>query len=508
MAFRIADETPAASPAPAAQLAILPLSAIGNLPAGDEHLGVAIADSIITRLATVRRIGLRPTTAVLSYANTPADPMQVARALAVDYLLTGTIQQGSSTYRVTFQLVQGTGGAVTWGRTYDVIRSGLRDFQDSVAEQIVDVLRLELGPDERDRLRRHYTDKVDAYEQYLKGRASLLNYTEAGMKEAIAAFERAVAIDPEYALARAGLAVATAWFSIRYAYQTEAFQWGARADSEARAALVADPLLAEARLAMAGAAGTLYGGFNWPSVIDDATRALEIDPTLELAHVVLMRAYFHFGLFNRMVAEAEIAHRMNPLGNVEVSRLEVAASLFAGAYDRARDQAAALLARSDAPVIRNYLGLAQFYAGDWRVRIGPWRRCSGVAAPMFVRRPRSRASRRPRATASPVAPAPWASNVGLTWTTTSPTAWAPRGRSSATQPQPSSGCNRLPIADFRAFRPSSVTRCWTRSGNISSSRLCWNDCASASSAMPPDTAGRSSGPTHIRPLTQRHQQTR
>jgi len=356
--------TPTASSPPAAQLAVLPLRAIGDVPAGDEHLGVAIADSIITRLATVRRIGLRPTTAVLSYANAPADPSQVATALAVDYLLTGTIQYSPSTYRVTFQLVQSPEGAVTWGRTYDVIQSGLRDLQDSVAEQIVDVLRLELGPEERDRLRRHYTDKTDAYEQYLKGRASLLNYTEAGMKEAIAAFERAVAIDPEYALARAGLAVATAWFSIRYAYETEALQWGARADSEARAALAADPLLAEARLAMAGAAGTLYGGFNWPSVIDDATRALEIDPTLELAHVVLMRAYFHFGLFDRMVAEAEVAHRMNPLGNVEVSRLEVAASLFAGAYDRARDQAAALLARSDAPVIRNYLGLAQFYAGD------------------------------------------------------------------------------------------------------------------------------------------------
>ena len=245
-----------------------------------------------------------------------------------------------------------------------MIRSGLRDLQDNVAEQVVEVLRLQLGSDERDRLRTRYTDKTDAYEQYVKGRASLLNYTEAGLKEAIAAFERAVAIDPEYSLARAGLALATAWYSIRYVDEAEASEWGARADAEARLALASDPLLAEARLGMAGAAGTLYGGFNWPVVIDEANRALAIDPTLELAHVVLMRAYFHFGLFDRMVAEAEIARRLNPLGNVEVARLEVAASLFSGQDDRARDQATALLARSEAPVISNYLGLAQFYTGD------------------------------------------------------------------------------------------------------------------------------------------------
>jgi len=350
--------------APAKQLAVLPLRTVGDITPQDEHIGLAVADSIITRLATVRGIGLRPTTAVMSYADGAADPSRAAAALGVDYLLTGTIQRSPSTYRVTFQLVRSPDGAVGWARTYDVVRSGLRDMQDGVAEQVVDALQLQLGADERDRLHRRYTDNADAYEQYLKGRAALLNYTETGMKEAIASFERAIAIDAHYGLARAGLAIAQAWFSIRYAYETDALDWGARAEANARAALAADPSLAEARLAIAGAAGTVYGQFNWPVVIDDASRALDMDPTLELGHVVLMRAYFHLGLFDRMDAEAAAAHRLNPLGNVEVARLEVASSLFSGRYDRARDQAAALLARSDAPVIRNYLGLAQFYAGD------------------------------------------------------------------------------------------------------------------------------------------------
>ena len=100
-------------------------------------------------------------------------------------------------------------------------------------------------------------------------------------------FERAIAIDGDYALARAGLSIAAAWFSIRYTYETDAHTWGARADREAKAALAADPSLAEATLALASAAGTLYGGFNWPVVIEQATQALSTDPTWTL------RTWFH-----------------------------------------------------------------------------------------------------------------------------------------------------------------------------------------------------------------------
>jgi serine/threonine protein kinase/TolB-like protein len=350
--------------ATAVQLAVLPLRMVGSVSPGDEHLAVGIADSIITRLAAVKQIGLRPTAAVLQYADALADTAGAAKALAVGHVLVGTIQRNSDTYRITLQLVQSSDGTVTWARSYDVLRSALSNLQDTIAEQVVDGLRLELTAAERVRVRRRYTDNAQAYDLYLRGRASFVNYTEKTMKEAIDDFERALKLDPDYALARASLATASAWFSIRYAYETEASEWGARADRDAKAALAADPSLAEATLAMASAAGTLYGAFNWPAVIADATRALAMDPTLELAHIVRMRAFYHLGLFDRMTDEARAAHRLNPLGNVEIARLEVAASLFGGSYERAREQATALLARSDAPVIRNYLGLAQFYLGD------------------------------------------------------------------------------------------------------------------------------------------------
>lgn len=346
------------------QLAVLPLRLVGDVTAADRHLGVGIADAIITRLATVRQIGLRPTAAVLSYADAPVEPARVADTLAVDHVLVGTIQPTATAYRVTLQLVQSPTGSVAWARSYDVVRGTLLTLQDTIAEQVVEALRIELSAGDRERFRRRYTANAEAYELYVRGRASLVNYTEAEMKTAIDAFERAIAIDPGYALARAGLSIASAWFSIRYAYEADAIAWGERAEREARAALAADPSLAEATLALASAAATLHGGFNWPVVIEQATQALAIDPTLDLAHVVRMRAFLHLGLFDNTADEAMASRRINPLGNIEIARLEVAASLFGGAYTRARDQAQALLARTDAPVIRNYLGLAQHYSGE------------------------------------------------------------------------------------------------------------------------------------------------
>jgi serine/threonine-protein kinase len=350
--------------ASAPQLAVLPLRMVGE-SRGDEHLGVGLADSIITRLAAFRQIGLRSTAAVMGYAQTAPDTAAIGKALDVDHVLYGTLQRTGDAYRINLQLVRASDGAVGWAHSYDVLRGSLTTLQDTIAEEVAGALQLELPDPSRTPGRRRYSANAEAYDLYLRGRASLVNHTEKNMKAAIDYFERALLIDPDYAPARAGLAIALAWHSIRYAEETAALKWGALAEREAKAALAADPALAEATLAMAGAAGTLHGAFNWPVVIAEATRALAIDPALELGYVVRMRAFFHLGLFDRMADEAREAYRLNPLGNIEIARLEVTESLYSGNYARARDQALALLARgADAPAVRNYLGLAQFYTGD------------------------------------------------------------------------------------------------------------------------------------------------
>ena len=348
------------------QLAVLPLRVLGGQDAGDlSYLGPAMADSITTRLANVRQIGLRPTSAGLPYKDDQADPTRVAAALGVHYLLVGTIQPTESAYRFSVQLVRADGVAV-WGRSYDEPRAAVLVVQDHIAEQIVEALRVELSPPERARLHMAYTRNPAAYDLYLRGRALLVTYTDSKIRESLRYFEQALALDQHYALAHAGLATGAAWFSVRFAYESEALTWGKRAETEARLALEQDPLLADAHLALASAAGTLYGGFNWNKVLEGTSHAIAIDPSLDLAHVVRMRAFYHLGSFDRAREEWRQAQLLNPSPNVEAARLLVALSLFSGEYAAAAEQASRLLPETDAPAVRQYLGLARFYSGDAR----------------------------------------------------------------------------------------------------------------------------------------------
>ena len=184
------------------------------------------------------------------------------------------------------------------------------------------------------------------------------------MRAAITYFEQALALDPKYALARSGIATACAWFSVRYAHAAEADAWAKRADAEARLALQEDGSLADAHLAIANAAGTTYGGFEWDIVLDRSAAALALDPSLDLAHLARMRAYYHLGLFDEAAREGDAAARLNPGHSIELDRLRVALLLFDGHFTEAVNEAEGLLAQTDAAAVRHYLGLARYYAGD------------------------------------------------------------------------------------------------------------------------------------------------
>ncbi len=365
LANRPADVRPADAEGTTVHLAVMPLRILSAAELGDSsYLGVGVADAITARLSGVRRIGLRPTAAVLQYKDTQPDPVVAAQTLGVHYLLLGTIQQVADTYRVSVQLV-GADGVEIWHRTYDEPRAGLLELQDRIAEHVASALRVNLSPPERARLHLRYTQNPAAYDLYLRGRAQLVNFTENNMRGAIGFFEQALALDENYALARAALATSAAWFSVRYAHDMEALAWGQRADLEAHRALDQDPSLADAHLALASAAGTLYGGFNWRIVLERTAQALALDPSLDLAHVARMRVFYHLGAFDQAREEARLARGLNPNRNDEIDRLEIALLLFGGQYRQAVQQATGLLQRqTEVPALRQYLGLARYYAGD------------------------------------------------------------------------------------------------------------------------------------------------
>jgi DNA-binding winged helix-turn-helix (wHTH) protein/TolB-like protein len=347
-----------------AELAVLPLQVLAPAAAERSHLGVGIADAIVTRLANVESIRVRPTSAILAFDGPNIDPSEAGRRLRVDHVLTGTVQQVADTYRFNLQLVRASDGVPVWGRSVDVDRRNLFSLEDQVATDIVGALALRISRAERARMDRRYTSSSEAYEEYLEGRALLANYSDSNARQAMEHFERALRLDPQYVLAEAGLATASGIFSVRFAYEREALEWGKRAEMHANAALARDPTLAEAHLALASAAGTMFRGFDWPTVIREATEALRLNPNLDVAHSALARALYHLGLLEASETESRRAEEISGGTNVEVRRVHLYNQFLGGKFQEARTLAESLLQRTDAPVVRQYLGLASFYAGE------------------------------------------------------------------------------------------------------------------------------------------------
>jgi serine/threonine protein kinase/TolB-like protein len=346
-----------------AALAVLPIRSLDS-PETDAHLGVGIADAIVTKLANVQSIRVRPTSAIVSLEGRTIDAVAVAHQLQVDHVLTGTVRRAGDAYRFNLQLIRATDDVLVWGRQIDVNQRSLFTIEDQVTAEVVSALELQISTTERARLNRTPTQDPDAYGEYLQGRALLANYSDSNIRQAMNHFERALQIDPNYALADAGLATAAGMFSVRFAYEQQAADWGRRAEEYASRALKRDANLAEAHLALASAAGTLYRSFDWPTVIREAQVALTLNPNLDLAHSALARALYHVGLLDLSEIESKRAEETSGGTNIEVSRVHVYNQLLSGHFGEARQMSETLDKSTNAPVIRQYLGLSSFYLGD------------------------------------------------------------------------------------------------------------------------------------------------
>jgi len=347
-----------------ASLAVLPIRSIDSPNTEAADLGVGIADAIVTKLANVHSIRVRPTSAIVSLEGRTIDAVAVAHQLQVDHVLTGTVRRSGDAYRFNLQLIRATDDFVVWGSQIDLNQQNLFTIEDQVSAQVVSALQLQITTAERARLTRVSTQSADAYSEYLQGRALLANYSDSNLRESMNHFERALQIDRDYGLANAGLAVAAGTFSVRFAYEQQAADWGRRAEEYAARALKQDPNLAEAHLALASAAGTLYRNFDWPTVIREAQVALTLNPNLDLAHSALARAFYHVGLLEWSETESKRAEEISGGTNLEVSRVRLYSQLLSGRFDDAHQLAETLVRRNDVPVIRQYLGLSAFYLGD------------------------------------------------------------------------------------------------------------------------------------------------
>ncbi|MBI1762016.1 MAG: winged helix-turn-helix domain-containing protein [Acidobacteria bacterium] len=186
-------------------LAVLPFTELGQSQA-DSALGLGMADTLISRLGSLGQIEVRPTAAIRRYAGQTADPLAAGRELRVEAVLSANLQRQGQTLRVTAQLVRINDQHTLWSDTLDEQATRLFTLQDNLSARLAAALALPLSARDRERLTKHGTANIEAYQLYLKGRLFWNRRTPEWIAKGIESFEQALQLDQQYALAWAGLA--------------------------------------------------------------------------------------------------------------------------------------------------------------------------------------------------------------------------------------------------------------------------------------------------------------
>jgi tetratricopeptide (TPR) repeat protein len=272
------------------------------------------------------------------------------------------VQKTGERFRISTQLVRVSDGASIWGEHYDLSRSDLLSLEEAIAEKISVALQINISSAEHERLYRRYTDNPAAYELYLKGRTEMARFTPESTLAAIATFEAALRLDSRYALAHAGLAMASAVMCIRFSPEADVKSWEERAHQEAQRTLELDSNLAEAHEAIA--AVYRYAEFDWDRVIAESHRALELNPSLEMPHYYLAASFYHLGLVEPVEAEVRAGLDINPANRAEALRVRGTSALFSGHFQEAERFLTELRQMSGGTVADWYLAQTLYYEGQ------------------------------------------------------------------------------------------------------------------------------------------------
>jgi DNA-binding winged helix-turn-helix (wHTH) protein/TolB-like protein len=287
-------------------IAVLPFKPLGE-GEKDELVGFGMADVLITRLGSLNRIAVRPTSAVFKYIGAESDIVSVSRELKVDAVLEGSIQRIGDRIRVTARLVRARDGEWLWAETFDARFKDLFSLQDQVSEQAAVALSLNTH-EQKKLLTKRYTESAEAYRAYIRGRYFWNKRAPDDLKKAIEYFEKAIAKDSVYALAYAGLADSYALLGeYGVAPPREVFP---RMKAAAARAMEIDDQLAEAHTSLAYS--KWLSDWDWEGSERAFKRAIELNYSYATAHHWYSEYLTGMGRFDEALHEAKRAEELDP----------------------------------------------------------------------------------------------------------------------------------------------------------------------------------------------------
>jgi serine/threonine-protein kinase len=343
------------SSAPLSSIAVLPfVNAGGNSDA--EWLSDGITESIIDNLSHLPRLTVKARSSVFRYKGKETDPQEIGRELNVQAVLTGRISQHGDELSISTELVNARDGTHIWGAQYTRKPQDIPRLQEEIARDVSERLRLKLSGEDEQRLAKNYTSNTEAYQLYLQGKYYWNKRTPEGAKKSIELFQQALAKDPNYALAYAGLS--NCYFSATIFEVVPYAEGMAKTKAAALKAVELDDTLAEAHAALGVALA--FVDWNWKDSEAELRRALELNPGSAETHFIYSEICLKVtGRLSEALLEGELARSLDPLSitiNTNLGRNYV--------YAHQPDKGLELLRQvldMDATFRRAHIGLIEAY---------------------------------------------------------------------------------------------------------------------------------------------------
>src|SRR6266540_385636 len=341
-------------------LVVLCFRNLSNDPASSFY-EFSLADAVITELARVRSLVVRPSSVIAKYQGGHMDPRDIGQELHVNAVLTAGFIHAGERFRVTAQLLDVSSGDILWSDRIDTSAEDIIAVQDTIAQRIVEGLRLELSPAEQDGMAKPSTQNAAAYEQYLRGRdlfARFIFRTVApeDCDAAIEHFQRAIELDPNFALALDGLGAS---------YVNRVFKGFGGAEDYERAevvfskALAIDPKLIEARMLMVFV--YLWRGEK-QKAREEVARARREAPDEPVVHFVKATLHRLDGEYGRALRSYDRLRRLDPAAHVVANYNRALVYMYMGNFEetaRQLDQAG----DPDNPLVKTFRALSLYYTG-------------------------------------------------------------------------------------------------------------------------------------------------
>jgi len=311
-------------------VAVLPFANLSADP-DQEYFCDGMAEEIINSLAQLDKLRVVARTSSFAFKGKNEDIREMGRQLGVETLLEGSVRRAGDRLRVTTQLINVADGCHLWSERFDREMEDVFAIQDEISLAVTDALKLRLLGEEKRKVVKRHTEDFKAYRAYLKGRYHWFIRSSESIEKAIEYLKEAVAIDPEYALAYAGLADCYGVLPIyRPVAPEEVYP---KAKAAAMKALELDDSLAEAHAAQACIMSNYE--WDWAGAEREIRQAVELNPGYATAYQWAAEGLIALGRFDEAVEVMNKARELDPLSLFMNARVGMA-FYYARRYDEAK----------------------------------------------------------------------------------------------------------------------------------------------------------------------------